>query len=159
MSDHIKVESIADIPPVIEQLELYSALLSGEWKTENRPLVLLTADGVPYEDRYICEVSCYLRLQLVSTSCWGVETSPHQNVPIFGGPCEGERTTGVFSHPWTNEIIEVPNAGCARFWIEFEFGKFLLPEMVSSLDALSHAIVAKTEECFRTKFVKACRFN
>jgi hypothetical protein len=159
ISDHIKVEKITDIPLVIEGLEHYSVLQSGEWKTQNRPLVLLTTDGVPYEESYVCEGSCHLRPEPVSTSCWDIEASADQLVPAFGKPCEGDGEAGVFSHPWTHERIEVPNAGCARFWIEFEFGKFLLPKMANSLDVLSPLIVAKTEECFHTKFVQGCRFN
>jgi len=159
ISDHIKVEGIADIQPLIQHLEHYGVLLPGEWEMKHRPLVLLATDGVPYSDSYVCEVSCHLRPGLVSTSDWDVEALPGQDVPIFGKPHKGGDEAGVFSHPWTHQRIEVPNAASARFWIEFEFGKFLLPQMADSLDLLNSLIVAKTEECFQTRFVQGCRFN
>jgi hypothetical protein len=159
-SDHIGTERLADIPGVIDGLDHYSVLASGEWKLENRPMVLLTADGNPYEDSYLCEVSCHLRPKPVSTSCWNGRTAPEEgDVPIFGEACAPEVGTGIFSHPWTGEMIKVPDAGCARFWIEFEFGKFLLPEMADRLDVLSPPIVAKTDECFETGFVQGWTFR
>ena len=159
ISDNIQLDRAADIPAAIAGLKHYSVLISGEWKIENRPLVLLTTDGVLFEDHILCEVSCHLRPELVSTSDWDIEVPIPKNVASFGEPCESEHGTGVFSHPWTGEIIEVADAGCARFWIEFEFGKFLLPKMGTNLDLLNPLMVASAEECFQTKFVQGCRFN
>jgi hypothetical protein len=65
---------------------------------------------------------------------------------------------GIFPNPWTGEAIEVADAGCARFWIEFEFGKFIYPEVSGSFDVMSPAIVQDIEQCFGTKFVQGCRF-
>jgi hypothetical protein len=48
-----------------------------------------------------------------------------QSVPDFGEACAVESKNGIYSHPWTGEVIEVPDAGCVRFWIELEFGKWL----------------------------------
>jgi hypothetical protein len=172
MLDHIKIERINDIPGAIEGLEHYSVLASGEWTVESRPLVLLTTDEVPFEDTYLCCISCHIRPEPVSTSCWDEDAAgPNsRNVPYFGEACEPGSNVGIFSHPWTGELIEVPDAGCARFWIELEFGKWLLPKMADSLDVLilkmadsldvlSPVMVAKIEECFATGLVQGYRFN
>ncbi len=159
ISDIVKLEKITDIPAAIEGLEDCSVLLSGAWKVEKQPLAFLTTAGAPFGGDPVCEVSCHLRTGLVSTSCCDAEVSHCQNLPSFGAPCNSEDEVGIFSHPWTGAIIQVPNAGCARFWIEFEFGKFLLPKMADDLNILSPSIVAKAEECFQTRFVQGCRFN
>ena len=161
MFDHIKIERISDVPGAIEGLEHYSVLASGEWTPENRPLVLLTTDEVPFEDTYLCEASCHIRPELVSTSSWDEDAAgpTDRSVPDFGEICTAESKNGVYSHPWTGEVIEVPDAGCARFWIELEFGKWLLPKMSDSLDVLSPVMVAKIEECFGTRLVQGYRFN
>jgi hypothetical protein len=160
MPNQIRVERIADVPPMIESLEDYNVLASGEWVPEYRPLVLLTTDGVPFEGSYNCEASCHVRPEPVSTSCWNKIASPNgPSVLDFGEACRPERGMGIFWHPWTGKVIEVPRAGCARFWIELEFGKFLLPKMADDLDLLNPAMVAKMEECFGAKFVQGYRFN
>jgi hypothetical protein len=79
-------------------------------------------------------------------------------VPGFGEPWNGESTIGIFTNPWTGEAIEVPNAASARFWIEFEFGKFIYPRIDKSFDVFDPRLVEKAEECFQTKFVQGCRF-
>jgi hypothetical protein len=55
-------------------------------------------------------------------------------------------------------VIEVPNAGSARFWIEFEFGKFIYPKIEKRLEILSPLLVETAEECFQAEFVQGCRF-
>ncbi len=152
VSDQIRTATFAEIPAAVDGLVRYCVLASGEWTPESRPMVLLTPDGRPYQNNYLCEVSCNLRPDPVSTSCW-------KHAPPFGEACAAEVATGIFSHPWTGEMIEIPDAGCARFWIEFEFGKFLLPEMAGGLNVLSPPIVAKTEECFETRFVQGWTFR
>ncbi len=95
----------------------------------------------------------------VSTSAWDVEAGPNiRNVPLFGTPCGPDDDLGIFPNPWTGEAVEVPHAGCARFWIEFEFGKLIYPKVGKNFEFLSSSIVAEAEQCFRTKFVQGCRF-
>jgi len=159
VSERIRIERISDIPLVIEGPRHFSVLMSGEWNREHLPLSLLTTDGVPFDGNYLCEVSCHLRPDVVSTSCLGMNSGSDLNVPTFGEPCGADCKIGVFSHPWTEELIEVPDGGCARFWIEFEFGKFLLPQMDDTLEVLNPSIVMKAEECFQRRFVQGWRFN
>ena len=158
--DRIKVENFPEILPLIEGTKQYDVLVSGDWGIANRPLVLATPDAVPFEQDYLCEVGCHLRPTPVSMSCWAAASAPNGSViPSFGEPCDSSRKTGTFSHPWTGEALEIPDAGCARFWIEFEFGKFLLPVMSNSLELLNRPVVAKAQECFQIAFAQGWRFN
>jgi len=158
--DHVKIDRIVDIARAVEGLRNYNLLASGEWTAEKRPLVLLTTDKVPYADSYLCQASCHVRPELVSTSCWNKFLSPNgPSVPPFGEACKDESRVGIFSHPWTGNLIQVPDAGCSRFWIEFEFGKFLLPKMSDSLDVLQPTMIAEIEQCFGTRLTQGWRFN
>lgn len=157
--DRLTPGSFADIPALIEGSEHYTVTQSGEWAADDRPIALLTTDGVPFEDNYICTISCELRPKTVSTSAWDMEAGPNtRDVPEFGSVCETEIRNGIFPNPWTGDVIEVADAGSARFWIEFEFGKFIYPKITNGLEILSPPIVLGAEECFRTKFVQGCRF-
>jgi hypothetical protein len=157
--DQIPVGHTAEIVPLIENLDEYGVRLSGEWPLGAAPLLLLTTDKTPFEAPLTCDVSCNVRPVPVSTSAWDVEAGPNlRNVPLFGTPWNGESTTGIFPNPWTGEAIEVPDAGSARFWIEFEFGKFIYPRIEKGLDLLNPLLVEKAVECFQTEFAQGCRF-
>jgi len=157
--DHIAIEETTEVPPLIEDLAEYRVSASGEWKSADAPISLLKTDKTPFEDSPICDVSCNIRPSPVATSAWDVEAGPNvRNVLQFGTPWSGESETGIFPNPWTGAVIEVPNAGSARFWIEFEFGRFIYPKIDKNLDVLSPLLLEKTEECFQTKFVQGCRF-
>ena len=63
---------------------------------------------------------------------------------------------GTFRNPWTNDQIRVEHAGCARFWIEFELGKFIAPIIRESFELLEPRIVKAAEESFEVSFAQAC---
>lgn len=157
--DSFKLDRFEDIPAFIEGSERYSVMQTGEWFGKNRPMVLFKPDGVPFEENYLCTVRCEVRPNAVSTSAWDVEAGPNtRRIPTFGSECDGEIKNGIFPNPWTGEVIEVAGAGCARFWIEFEFGKFIYPKVTDSLNVLSPPIALRAEQCFRTNFAQGCRF-
>jgi hypothetical protein len=92
-------------------------------------------------------------------SAWDFTIPTNKTIPAFGSRCEAEPDAGIFSNPWTGSAIEVAGAGCARFWIEFEFGKFVLPRIEDRLDLLSPAVVNLAEDCFKSGFIQGCRFE
>lgn len=107
----------------------------------------------------MCTVRCERRPEAVSTSAWDVEAGSYRHdIPEFGSACKNNVRNGIFSNPWTGDAIEVADAGCARFWIEFEFGRFIYPKMTNGLEVLSPPIVLGAEQCFRAKFAQGCRF-
>lgn len=157
--DHFNLSQFEDIPGLIEGSTDYTVSQSGQWIGQDRPIDLLGTNGVPYLGNYVCTVRCERRPEVVSTSDWDGEAGPNtRNVPSFGSVCNDQSAIGIFANPWNGEVIEVANAGCARFWIEFEFGKFIYPKVSNSFDVMSPGIVLEAERCFRTKFVQGCRF-
>ena len=157
--DRLNLDRFEDIPASIEGSAHYTVAQSGQWAGEDRPVDLLGTNGVPYEGNYICIVRCELRPEIVSTSAWDVEAASNtRNVPTFGSVCNDRVGSGIFPNPWTGGAIEVANAGCARFWIEFEFGRFIYPRVTDSFEVLNPHIVSATEQSFGTKFAQGCRF-
>jgi hypothetical protein len=158
--ERAKPESSKEIPRLIEGALHYTAYASGKWLSDNLPITLFGMDGEPFRGDYLCNVSCQLRPSPVSTSAWDLEAGPNtRNVPLFGSKhCGSTDGVGIFPNPWTGEPVEVPHAGCARFWVEFEFGKFIYPHIDKNFNILSPVIVGEVEQCFQTEFVQGCHF-
>ena len=157
--DRWNVERFEDIPALIEGSNHYTVAQSGQWVGKDRPILLLKTDGVPFEENYACTVSCELRPQPVSTSAWDEEVGPNMHsVPTFGSECKDVVKNGIFPNPWTGDAIEIADAGCARFWVEFEFGKLIYPRVANDFEVLNPALVLAAEQRFNTKFAQGCRF-
>jgi hypothetical protein len=109
-----------------------------------------------FQGSYDFSVQCQLRAEVVSTSNWHDDLPIGRKVEFFGKPCSPADRLGIFHNPNTGEVIEVPNAGCARFWIGFEFGKMLFPAIDRSLDLIEPKIVETAERDFGIKFVQGC---
>jgi hypothetical protein len=146
----MEVDGLAAITMAVEELNDYNLILEGEGPPKV-PALLFSNEG-----RYGFAVHCCLRREVVSTSNWHEESPIKRSVTLFGQRCTLENRLGIFSHPDTLAIIEVPNAGCARFWIEFEFGKMLFPEIDDRLDLMEPSIVRFAEDRFRIKFAQGC---
>jgi len=154
------VKESAEIAALIDGFDSYTASASGEWDSGDLPIMLFTTNGQPYKENHLCNVRCELKPSPVSTSAWDCEAGPNiHNVPSFGtNPCNSDGDEGIFPNPWNGEAIKVPHAGCARFWIEFEFGRFIYPEVDKNFDFLNPSIAREAEQCFQTKFVQGCHF-
>jgi len=149
--DYAVADKTSGIRTLIDGLNDYDIIVSGEGPPNLQPLALEEFDGPYGFNLHIC-----LRSMCVSTSDPHPEVSPTSAVPLFGEPCEADNRTGFFHHPHRGTIIEVPEAGCARFWIAFEFGKWLLPVMEDSLNLLDPSVVALARRCFATNFAQGC---
>jgi hypothetical protein len=151
--DHVALDGIRDISNALRRLDHYKVIVSGQ-EPPARPPLELEHNEIVFEDTYGFDLHCCLRPEIVSTSYCHGEVPTSRDVPSFGKPCTSTDHTGVFQHPLTGAIIEVPNAGCARFWIEFEFGKWLFPRINNDLNLLNAPIVDCAQESFGTKFVQ-----
>jgi hypothetical protein len=130
--------STAELAATIAALQQYYIALEGLGPPRLRPFPLYSNNG-PITGSYSFTLGCCLRAEPVSMSDLGDERTENEE-PSFGEACRGGIRTGLFRHPVTGELIEVANASCARFWVELEFGKWLLPNIGSSLDILDPAI-------------------
>ena len=143
--------SLGNISEILERLvglDDYDVLWSGQDPAKLPPFTLHTAkesEETEFKGRYNYEGSCHLRAEVVSTC----EERP------FGGPCPSEKREkrdAVFRHPNTCATINVTGAACARFWIEFRFGKWLLPRIGRSLNLLELSMLANAIERFGAGF-------
>jgi hypothetical protein len=149
---HAHIESLKGIAAEVAGLDHYSVVMSGKGPPNVHPLEF------DFEGPYDFAVYCSLRATPVSMSDWHDEVPINRKVAFFGNPCSPEDRIGLFHDPNTLKIIEVPNAGCARFWIEFEFGKMLFPEINERLDLLDVSIVEIASKAFGVGFVQGCHW-
>lgn len=149
----VAVGPIGAIPSAVAGLDDFIVIMSGKGPPQVRPLEF------DFGGQYAFIVYCHLRPRTVSTSDWHDVSPVKRNVPFFGEPCSSGSTQGVFCHPSTLEPIEVPMAGCARFWIEFEFGKGLFPHIGNSLSLLNPLVVGMAVESFGVSFVQGCHWG
>jgi hypothetical protein len=119
----------------------------------------LPAFEFAFKGTYDFLVHCCLRPEVVSTSDWHDEIPIRRKVEFFGKPCNPKDRLGVYHNPNTLEVIEVPDAGCARFWIEFEYGKMLFPPIEDRLDLIEATIVAVAKCAFGINFVQGCHWG
>lgn len=145
----------------------YNVIMAGKGPASNPPFQVYTvqnSDEGPkaslYTGPYEYSVQCCLRAEAVSMSDWHNEIMPSpQEAPPFDSPCRSMDRKGFFHNPYTGALLEVSGAGCARFWIEFECGSWLLPKIGSGLDLLASPIVDAARGRFGVGFVQGCRWG
>lgn len=150
VTERVTLENITDLAATLAPLQQYFVALDGEGPPALPPFTLYAEDA-PFTQNYGFVVRCCLKAEPVSMSCLGGEQTGNE-MPFFGQPCS--RQDALFRHPFTGKLIEVANAGSARFWVEFEFGKWLLPKIVDSLNILDPAISNMAEQVFAIKFAQ-----
>ena len=149
--DRVVPERTADLVSLIQSASEFSVSLDGQGPPRRPPLALYY-DGARFEGDYGFAVRCQLRPKAVCTSdLWDDED---RALPMFGEVCSPVVDVGRFRNPTSGAVIEVAGAHCSRFWVEFEFGKWLLPKIESSLELLDPAITGLADSVFATKFVQ-----
>ena len=147
-----RLKNLAAVPAALKALDDYDVTLNGKGPPG------LPAFIFDFKGTYDFLVHCFLRPKVVSTSDWHDEVPIKRKVEFFGQPCSPKDRLGIYHNPNTLEVIEVPNAGCARFWIEFEYGKMLFPAIEDRLDLIEPKIVEVAETDFGIKLVQGCRW-
>jgi hypothetical protein len=147
-----RVAELSKVAGALTGLDDYNVTLEGKGPAT------LPAFEFDFEGIYDFIVRCCLRAEVVSTSDSHDEAPLERKSEFFGRPCSSQNRLGIFHHPNTLEVIEVPNAGCARFWIEFEFGKMLFPQIKDRLDLIEPSIVEAAKREFAIEFVQGCHW-
>ena len=155
-SDRVRCDGADAISSAVEGLQHYGASASGNWNQGKEPLALFTPDEKPFAEVYYGRVACELRECPVSMSSVDLDMGAHfaNEATPFGEPCDSVKDFRLYSNPWTGNRIEAHGASCARFWIEFQSGDFLLPKIDGPFEVMNPAFVAKAEQCFGVKFVQ-----
>ena len=154
MTDRKRFHDIAAVIKAIATLKDYEAEVSGTGRPKTPPIPL------DFDDPYYIGITCRVSSVLRSTSDMHEESGTDPDLSFYGTPCDRVLKTGVFNNPHTLEVIEVAGAGCARFWVEFEFGKSLFPSFdQADLQFLNPVIVAEAERQFGVRFVQGCNWG
>lgn len=162
-----KLKELAEIAKILEGNDDYNVTMEGKGLASRPPFPLCRVENsqqcntvTPYTGEYGYSARCCVRAHAVSMSDWHEEIAPApENVAPFDSPCPSESRKRFFHNPYTSEVIELSGAGCSRFWIEFECGKWLLPKIDNSLELLAMPILNTARELFRADFVQGCRWG
>jgi hypothetical protein len=147
-----KYENLGEAASSLIGIEDYSVILSGEGPPQLSPFPLFAASDSQWRsvftNSYYFEVSCDIRPAAISLSKGS-----------WLEPCTSDKTVTIISNPWNLRTIRVSNSGCARFWITFHFGKFLVPKIEDSLDLLAPALPNLAFEEFGIAFTQSCFYG
>jgi hypothetical protein len=118
----------------------YNVSVFGTGDSRNSPLTVGTIERsgwTPFARPFRVDIECRIRSTTVSMSSIYGEEADKLKIKRFGEPCDTENRTGYFADPDKMTVAEVQGAGCASFWIELGFGKWLCPRVDSSQVALA----------------------
>ncbi len=152
-------ESVPSAPPCpIGYLE------KEEWK----PLCANPEEWRPMLNHYYLEIGCRVRSNVVRLYFLEREDDLTRPVnpadfanyhPRFGEDCSANERRGLFVHPETGAIW-IQDAGCATFWIEFNFGNWVFPRLKNnSVNILEDSVVNLARKTFDCDFVQACNWG
>jgi hypothetical protein len=142
----VSVESTA--PPTHPPLDVGAVDKNGDWQR--------------WEEAYYLAIRCRVRNCAVRLCPLKIGEDPNHRpvdayIPTFDEDCAEDELDGLFEHPLPSDPILIRNAGCARFWIEFEYGKWLYPRLKNNgVDVLDQAVVNAATDIFGTAFIEAC---
>jgi hypothetical protein len=143
--DRIIIGTSADLVPNIGKLMEYSVALDGQGPPTVPPFPVY-ADSTEFTDKYGLVVRCCLKSKAISMSA------------PYGNDSSADPGNGMFYHPLSGKTIEISGTGRARFWVEFEFGKWLLPKIEDSPNILEPAIPVLAQKSFGVEFTQGFYF-
>ena len=144
-------ELVADGAALLDILgarEHFNIVVSGSCPKDFLPWLIQRPQDLSYS------VAIMARPFTFSTSCWHHDDRSCEPPlrPAFGHPCSSKSTTGLFHHPLTMAVIEVPWAGSARFVLEFSLGKCIPPKLEGHTEYLHPTICQIAPAVFNSPF-------
>lgn len=146
----------------------YDAVISSEGTPAVSPCSVGYVENerwIPVVDDYHLEIRCRVRKNVVKLSMLESEDELDRPAdlakwqPRFDEDCSIDERDGISVHP---EIggIRITNAGCATFWIEFKYGKFIFPlSKENGLNILDNSIITLARKTFGVDFVQASQWG
>ena len=144
----------------------YDVVVTSEVTPSNPPLNVgfPDKDGIwqPWTEPYWLQAGVRVRNSLVRLYYPQSNEDPESlrrgyKIPPFGQDCDENELDGVFQHPDHPEAIVVPYGGCGRFWVEFEYGKWVYPKLEGGcLRLLNPNLTTLATDTFGTEFVEGC---
>jgi hypothetical protein len=130
----------------------YTVFASSYWKPRLPP-VPISSEGA-----YAITASCHVSSLVRSTSNLIQDGPPRPVVPAFWDPCETDLADAYFTNPHDGSVFTVPGVGCARFYVEFELGRWLFPDLsTGSLEIINPQVLCLAEDLFGVRFGQGCR--
>lgn len=148
--ERVALESLEELPESVGLLDDYDVYIAGRGPPRTPPL------PISFDSEYHLAIKYHVRRQPEETSIWRNEIERNA---CAGGVQVPDDDVGIFRSPTTGEFIKVSRARLARFWIEFELGKFLFPVVHNTFDLLNSEIVGAANEVFGTLFVQGSRWE
>jgi hypothetical protein len=130
----------------------YTVFASSYWKPRLPPV------PISFDDAYSISASCHVSSLVRSTSNLPSDRRPRPGMPGFWAPCEADLADAYFMSPHDGSILTVSGVGCARFYVEFELGKWLFPDLsTGSLEIINPKVLRLAEDLFGVRFGQGCR--
>jgi hypothetical protein len=154
VKDCKQIENLASVSEALKALNDYEIEVASFGQPKQPPL------EVDFKDSYHVGVTCFVSSKPRSTSDLHDDKKNGKQSALYNQLCPEMPAEGLFTNPHTLETIKVQDAGYARFWVQFELGKFLLPKFdKNGLELLNPLIVAEAEKIFGIKFVQGCHWS
>jgi hypothetical protein len=161
-----RLANSSDLIGIAADQEEFDVMVAGEGIPASPPLRIGFDEGngwKAFEGEQCCmEVACCVRSNIVRLYLLESEDDLHRPPdfaayrPRYDEDCTTAERDGLFVHPELG-AIRISNAGCAMFWIEFNYGKFVYPRANGSdVNVLSGEVVRLARSTFGTDFVQAC---
>jgi hypothetical protein len=150
---HQRLQKLDEFEAAANGLANYCLHLEGDGTPDIPPV------PIDSPDPYSIAVRCHVTAVPYSTSSIYDNDNYTAQYVQFNRPCEDSVPFGYFTAPTSHETVEVADAGRARFWIEFELGKWLFPSVKrNNLSILNPTILKWAERDFGIQFAQGCHY-
>ena len=150
---HQRLTNLTEFDAASQDLANYCLHLGGTGTPDSPPL------EIQCDEPYSLTVRCHVTSTPHGTSAPYDEDPSTGPLAGYDRPCADPAPIGHFTHPTTKNTIEVPEAGRARFWIEFELGKWLFPIADDDhVNILNPMVVKRAEHHFGVSFAQGCHY-
>ncbi len=148
----LKVGRFSDLPSAIDSIgeeEIFDLSARSTGPTTVSPFSNLYGVNSPdmlWEKPYSFSITCMQRKEIT-----------HFLHSSFGCNCDLKpNELAVFENPWNHQEIRTGALGCARFWISFGIGNYLVPMITDSLNILNTQLVDAAKYAFGIEFSQGC---
>lgn len=133
----LNIRRFSEFQPAIESMD--GTHINELWAEANGPATIPPFDlykaHVPeplWNGPYSFTIRCVLRREIT-----------HFLHSMFGCKCDLKPDEpAIFKNPWNHQTLETSGIACARFWIEFGIGEYLMPMITNSLEILDPRLVS-----------------
>jgi hypothetical protein len=147
---HQRLKSLSEFEAASAALANYCLHFEGMCRPELPPIPITT------DDPYAVTIRCHVTAVPHSTSSI---YDDYDSISRYDRPCPEAVSHGHFTDATTGETVEVPDGGRARFWIEFELGKWLFPSVKNgNLEVLHPRIIEWAQTSFGVPFAQGCHY-